>query len=98
LIARYIAIDLAELVHERRCVVVLDLDGTEIYKAAVKTWLDALLKSRSCKRGRHGPPVHMIKLTQEREIAPYVWVHPDDDRWSRWLIQSKVEVEIVVEQ
>jgi hypothetical protein len=26
------------------------------------------------------PPVHMIKLTKEREIAPYVWVHPDDDR------------------
>jgi hypothetical protein len=25
------------------------------------------------------PPVHMIKLTQEREITPYVWVHPDDD-------------------
>jgi hypothetical protein len=24
-------------VHEPRCVVVLDLDGTEIYKAAVKT-------------------------------------------------------------
>ena len=21
----------------------------------------------------------MIKLTQEREITPYVWVHPDDD-------------------
>jgi hypothetical protein len=37
LIARYIAIDLAELVHEPRCVVVLDQDGTEIYKAAVKT-------------------------------------------------------------
>jgi hypothetical protein len=37
LIARYIAIDLAELVHESRCVVVLDQDGTEIYKAAVKT-------------------------------------------------------------
>ena len=30
LIARYIAIDLAELVHEPRCVVVLDQDGTEI--------------------------------------------------------------------
>jgi hypothetical protein len=27
----------------------------------------------------YAPPVHMIKLTQEREIAPYVWVHPDDD-------------------
>jgi hypothetical protein len=26
------------------------------------------------------PPVHMIKLTQEREITPYVWVHPDEDR------------------
>jgi hypothetical protein len=21
----------------------------------------------------------MIKLTQERDLAPYVWVHPDDD-------------------
>jgi hypothetical protein len=21
----------------------------------------------------------MIKLTQQREIAPYKWVHPDDD-------------------
>jgi hypothetical protein len=37
LIARYIAIDLAELVHEPRCVIVLDQDGTEIYKAALKT-------------------------------------------------------------
>jgi hypothetical protein len=26
------------------------------------------------------PPVHMIKLTQQREITPYAWVHPDDDR------------------
>jgi len=26
------------------------------------------------------PPVHMIKLTQEREVRPYVWVHPDDER------------------
>jgi hypothetical protein len=23
------------------------------------------------------PPVHMIKLTETRKIAPYVWVHPD---------------------
>jgi hypothetical protein len=22
-------------------------------------------------------PVHMIKLTQTREITPYLWVHPD---------------------
>jgi hypothetical protein len=33
--------------------------------------LEAALKCRSCKKGRHAPPVHMIKLTQEREIAPY---------------------------
>jgi hypothetical protein len=24
--------------------------------------------------------VHMIKLTERREITPYVWVHPDEER------------------
>jgi len=24
--------------------------------------------------------MHMIKLTEAREITPYVWVHPDDER------------------
>jgi hypothetical protein len=42
--------------------------------------LEAALKCRSCRTLRYSPPVHMIKLTKEREIAPYVWVHPDDDR------------------
>ena len=42
--------------------------------------LEASLKCRSCRKGRYAPPVHMIKLTKEREIAPYAWVHPDDDR------------------
>jgi hypothetical protein len=42
--------------------------------------LEAALKCRSCKKGRYAPPVHMIKLTEEREITPYLWVHPDDDR------------------
>jgi hypothetical protein len=41
--------------------------------------LEAALKCRSCGTRRYKPPVHMIKLTQDREIAPYVWVHPDDD-------------------
>jgi hypothetical protein len=29
----------------------------------------------------HGyrPPVHMIKLTHQRNITPYKWVHPNDD-------------------
>ena len=42
--------------------------------------LEASVKYRSCKRGRYAPPVHMIKLTQEREIAAYIWVHPDEER------------------
>ena len=52
--------------------------------------LEAALKCRSCKRGRYSPPVHMIKLTMEREIAPYIWVHPDEDdrRYCRWTPQQ----------
>jgi hypothetical protein len=42
--------------------------------------LEASLKCRSCRKGRHAPPVHMIKLTETREITPYKWVHPDEDR------------------
>jgi hypothetical protein len=30
--------------------------------------------------GRYAPPVHMIRLTQEREITPYVLARPDEDR------------------
>jgi len=26
------------------------------------------------------PPVHVIKLTETREITPYLWVHPDEER------------------
>jgi hypothetical protein len=39
----------------------------------------ASLRCRSCKNGRYAPPLHMIRLTKQREIAPYAWVHPDDD-------------------
>jgi hypothetical protein len=42
--------------------------------------LEAPLKCRSCKRGRYAPPVHMIKLTETREITPYLWAHPDEER------------------
>src|SRR5277367_4178376 len=42
--------------------------------------LEASLKCRSCRKGRYAPPVHMIKLTEQREITPYKWVHPDEDR------------------
>jgi hypothetical protein len=32
--------------------------------------LEAALKCRSCKKGRYAPPVHLIKLIQQREITP----------------------------
>jgi hypothetical protein len=41
--------------------------------------LEASLKCRSCRKGRHAPPVHMIRLTAQREITPYFWVHPDEE-------------------
>lgn len=42
--------------------------------------LEAALKCRSCRKGRHAPPVHMIKLTERQEITPYKWVRPDEER------------------
>jgi hypothetical protein len=42
--------------------------------------LEAALKCRSCRTPRQSPPVHMIKLTMEREIDPYLWVHPDEEQ------------------
>ena len=27
--------------------------------------------------------MHMVKLTETREITPYLWVHPDEDGASR---------------
>jgi hypothetical protein len=32
------------------------------------------------QKSAKSPPVHMIKLTETREITPYVWVHPDEER------------------
>jgi hypothetical protein len=42
--------------------------------------LEASLKCRSCRKGRNAPPVHMIKLTEAREVTPYKWVHPSEER------------------
>jgi hypothetical protein len=42
--------------------------------------LEAALKCRSCRTPRYSPPVHMIRLTEERQRVPYVWVHPDEER------------------
>jgi hypothetical protein len=42
--------------------------------------LEASLKCRSCRKRRYAPPVHTIRLTETQEIAPYPWVHPDEER------------------
>jgi hypothetical protein len=42
--------------------------------------LEAALKCRSCRKGRYAPPVRMIKLTETREITPYQWMHPNEER------------------
>src|ERR1700737_1804748 len=45
--------------------------------------LEAALKCRSCRKGRYAPPVHMIKLTETREITPYVWGLAATPPWRR---------------
>ena len=48
---------------------------------ATPLWkLEAALTCRSCRKGRYAPPVHMVKLTEAREITPCRWVHPDEGR------------------
>src|SRR6266513_397573 len=42
--------------------------------------LEAALKCRSCRTPRYAPPVRMIKLTEQRELSPYVLVHPNEER------------------
>jgi hypothetical protein len=41
--------------------------------------LEASLKCRSCRKGRTAPPVHLFKLTEQRTVTPYKWVHPSEE-------------------
>jgi hypothetical protein len=34
----------------------------------------------SCRSLRDEMAAHMIRLTETQEIAPYPWVHPDEER------------------
>src|ERR1700758_887942 len=58
----------------------LPLDAIERPRGTPLWKLEASLKCRACRKGRHAPPVHMIRLTERREITPYLWVHPDEER------------------
>jgi hypothetical protein len=42
--------------------------------------LEPSFRCRSCGTLRYKPPVRIIKLTEQREITPYRWVHPDEER------------------
>jgi hypothetical protein len=42
--------------------------------------LEPSFRCRSCGTRRYRPPVRMIKLTEQREITPYKWVHPNEER------------------
>ena len=57
----------------------LPLDAIKRPRDTLLWKLEASLKCRSCRKGRYAPPVHMIKLTKQREITPYLWVHPDEE-------------------
>ena len=48
--------------------------GTPIWK------LEASLKCRACRTPRYAPQVQLVRLAKEPKIAPYAWVHPEDDR------------------
>jgi hypothetical protein len=41
--------------------------------------LEASFNCRSCRKGRHAPPVHLIKLNAERAVALTKWFHPREE-------------------
>jgi hypothetical protein len=41
--------------------------------------LEAAFRCRSCATKRYRPPVHLIKLTQQREVALAPWYHPSEE-------------------
>lgn len=46
--------------------------GTEIWK------LESAFRCRSCSTKRYKPPVHLIKLTKQRELELAPWYHPSE--------------------
>jgi hypothetical protein len=70
--ARYVfRVPSSTLMKSRRCLPLVR--STPIWK------LEAALKCRTCRTPRYSSPARMIKLTEERELSPYVWVHSDEE-------------------
>jgi hypothetical protein len=57
----------------------IPLDATRRPRNTPIWKLEPALKCRSRRTPHYSPPVHMVKLTRECEITPYVWTHPDGD-------------------
>jgi hypothetical protein len=86
---------IAPLVMCKRCEtrVSTPLDGVRRPRNTPIWKHETALKCRSCRTPRFSPPVHMIRLTKEREITPYVWVHSEEDeiggkRWATGLVDA----------
>ncbi|MGY4501610.1 hypothetical protein ACVWYH_005541 [Bradyrhizobium sp. GM24.11] len=58
----------------------LPLDAIRRPKDTPLWKLEASLKCRSCRTTRYTSPARMIKLTETRQITPYKWVHPSEER------------------
>lgn len=58
----------------------LPLDAIRRPKDTPLWKLEASLKCRSCRTTRYAPPARMIKVTETRQITPYKWVHPTEER------------------
>ena len=42
--------------------------------------LEGSLQCRISRNSRYALPIHMIKLTETRAIAPYKWMHPSEEK------------------
>jgi hypothetical protein len=55
-------------------------------QAVTRCELRRMIRSRSSawfSKGNYASPVHLIGLTETQEIAPYRWVHPDEEATRR---------------
>src|SRR5207249_11445225 len=69
----------------------LPLDAIRRPRDAPIRKLETAFRCRSCGTPRYRPPVHMIRLTKEQSIAPYVWTHPQASAFSRPASMKRVD-------
>src|SRR3954466_5820326 len=58
----------------------IPLDGIRRPRNTPIWKLEGSFRCRSCGTPRYKRRVHMIKLTETRQITPFMWVHPDEER------------------